>query len=529
MSDIDQLLQQLDKVTKSGSGWVARCPAHEDTSPSLSINEGCDGKLLLKCHAGCTFEEILASVTLDKPVADNGVTLDNFSEYLGIDRHLLFKWGITESGHDRLCIPFYDVKVSLGKESLLVVRRTKFRLSLHGKSGKPKYAWGKGKDAHPYGLWQPVTWDQGLVLAEGETDAMALWSAGVPALGIPGASMVSKMVSKWIDHLPAKVWVAVDQDDVGSGFLRDAQATLGDKFRGALAPPEPYKDICAWMKGVGLEKFKVDVREALKVAHKVDTAFTPAHRVWTLKELMATEIEAPRLIIPGVLPSGVTILVGSPKAGKSMLAANLAYAHSLGSKALGSLQAEKGKVLYLDLEPSEYVAKDRWDTIMGDDPQPNDDIEICFEWDRMDEGGLAQLEAHLRHDADISLVVIDLLSLFWPVDKNAYGGENAYHRETKIMQEFTRVSRIYDAAIILVHHTKKMNMGLEMDPLNQISGTNAMGGKADTVWFLWRQRDMQDGRLLVTGKSIEERWLDLQFRPGRGGWALPPNPMMVMA
>ena len=39
---------------KSGSGFVARCPAHNDHSPSLSIRDGGDGKVLVKCHTGCS-------------------------------------------------------------------------------------------------------------------------------------------------------------------------------------------------------------------------------------------------------------------------------------------------------------------------------------------------------------------------------------------------------------------------------------------------------------------------------------------
>jgi putative DNA primase/helicase len=38
---------------KAGSGWTARCPAHDDHNPSLSISTGKDGKVLLCCHAGC--------------------------------------------------------------------------------------------------------------------------------------------------------------------------------------------------------------------------------------------------------------------------------------------------------------------------------------------------------------------------------------------------------------------------------------------------------------------------------------------
>jgi DNA primase len=38
---------------KAGSGWTAKCPAHDDRTPSLSISNAADGKLLVPCHAGC--------------------------------------------------------------------------------------------------------------------------------------------------------------------------------------------------------------------------------------------------------------------------------------------------------------------------------------------------------------------------------------------------------------------------------------------------------------------------------------------
>ena len=50
---------------KNGAGWTARCPAHDDTRASLSIGFGDDGRMLLHCHAGCDFDDILAAAHLD--------------------------------------------------------------------------------------------------------------------------------------------------------------------------------------------------------------------------------------------------------------------------------------------------------------------------------------------------------------------------------------------------------------------------------------------------------------------------------
>lgn len=57
--NVREILQRFPDARQSGSGWSARCPAHEDRSPSLSINEGKDGRVLLHCHSGCSPDEVV--------------------------------------------------------------------------------------------------------------------------------------------------------------------------------------------------------------------------------------------------------------------------------------------------------------------------------------------------------------------------------------------------------------------------------------------------------------------------------------
>lgn len=47
---------------KAGNCWMARCPAHEDSTPSLSIGETRNGKLLVHCHAGCEQTAVIAAL-----------------------------------------------------------------------------------------------------------------------------------------------------------------------------------------------------------------------------------------------------------------------------------------------------------------------------------------------------------------------------------------------------------------------------------------------------------------------------------
>lgn len=59
------LLGRLDKVRAAGAGrWMAACPAHEDKSPSLSIRELDNGRVLVHDFAGCPAADVLAAVGL---------------------------------------------------------------------------------------------------------------------------------------------------------------------------------------------------------------------------------------------------------------------------------------------------------------------------------------------------------------------------------------------------------------------------------------------------------------------------------
>lgn len=62
---IEVLLSRLTKVrVGSKQHWMACCPAHADRSPSLSIRQADDGKILIKCFAGCPTDHVLSAVRL---------------------------------------------------------------------------------------------------------------------------------------------------------------------------------------------------------------------------------------------------------------------------------------------------------------------------------------------------------------------------------------------------------------------------------------------------------------------------------
>lgn len=82
MSGLELVLSALDKVKAVGGRgqkqWVARCPAHSDKEPSLTISEGHDGKVLMTCFKGCEFNEILRSlgITYQQLNPSSGIEVD---------------------------------------------------------------------------------------------------------------------------------------------------------------------------------------------------------------------------------------------------------------------------------------------------------------------------------------------------------------------------------------------------------------------------------------------------------------------
>lgn len=75
----ENLISRLERVKRTGAGrWQARCPAHDDRGPSLSIRELDDGRVLVHCFAGCEVHSVLSAV---------GLSLDDLFPSRELDHH----------------------------------------------------------------------------------------------------------------------------------------------------------------------------------------------------------------------------------------------------------------------------------------------------------------------------------------------------------------------------------------------------------------------------------------------------------
>ena len=64
MTPIERVLERFPGAKEHRQGWSARCPAHDDKKPSLSIGVGEDGRVLMHCHSGCPCRSVVAAIGL---------------------------------------------------------------------------------------------------------------------------------------------------------------------------------------------------------------------------------------------------------------------------------------------------------------------------------------------------------------------------------------------------------------------------------------------------------------------------------
>lgn len=64
--NVDPFLALLEGVKQTGRArWIAKCPAHADKRPSLSVDEGANGTILICCRAGCAAIDVVHAVGLE--------------------------------------------------------------------------------------------------------------------------------------------------------------------------------------------------------------------------------------------------------------------------------------------------------------------------------------------------------------------------------------------------------------------------------------------------------------------------------
>jgi 5S rRNA maturation endonuclease (ribonuclease M5) len=216
--NVTALLSKLGpeaRPSKTALGWQCRCPAHDDSTPSLSISETSDGKILLHCHAGCTIENICAKLNLT--LAD------------------LFPPKDTRNGAARIpqLIQSYDYVSETGELIFQVCRfEPKTFKQRHPDRAKPgAWVWNmEGIDRVLYRLPDVLKAKAGgkpVFIAEGEKDCECLAKQGFTATTNSGGAC------KWQDSYSetlrgADVVIIADKDKAGREHAQLVAGKLHD-------------------------------------------------------------------------------------------------------------------------------------------------------------------------------------------------------------------------------------------------------------------------------------------------------------
>jgi len=246
---------------------------------------------------------------------------------------------------------------------------------------------------------------------------------------------------------------------------------------------------------------------------------TPRRTSFTADELMAMEFPEPRWAVPGVLPEGLTVLAGSPKAGKSWLALNIADAVSKGGRALGKVPVDAGEVLYMALEDPPRRLQERIGIILGDAPASGR-LHLATECPRFPDA-FDRIDRWMTRHPHARLVIVDVFAKVRPLTN---GKGDLYMADYAAVSPLKALADAHGVAVVLLHHTRKS--GSE-DFLETVSGTHGIAGAADTILVLKRARNAADAILSVTGRDVGEADHALAFDAHLGTWRLLDGPAAV--
>jgi len=224
----------------------------------------------------------------------------------------------------------------------------------------------------------------------------------------------------------------------------------------------------------------------------------------TLPQLLDMDFPPPSWLVPNVIPQGLTLLAGRPKAGKSFFALEVSLAVASGGYAFGSNehQCGQGKVLYCALEDTLSRLQRRVQGLLDNRVSPTTNLVVTNQLPKMDEGGIESLNTWYQAYPDARLIVVDVLSKFKSHNRRQRGG-TLYDQEYDVLsplQEFTLQNNV---SVFVVHHlTKRVNPD---DVFDEISGSTALSAVPDTLLVL--KRIGNNATLHIKGRDIEQQQL----------------------
>ena len=220
-------------------------------------------------------------------------------------------------------------------------------------------------------------------------------------------------------------------------------------------------------------------------------------------DLYHAPLRHPQMLIDGILSTGLAILSGDSKIGKSWLVLWLGLKIARGEPVWG-IPTRKADVVYLALEDRDWRIQDRMQQLTDDPP---DNRYIGFYCGVIGQELEEQVEKLLEERPNIGIVFIDTLQ---KVRENVSGKLNAYAKDYQDLTSLKMIADEHDICIFLVHHTRKEHDGTNV--FHNITGSTGIAGVADTLMVLQKENHFDNEAVLsITGRDVEERMLDLRM------------------
>lgn len=212
------------------------------------------------------------------------------------------------------------------------------------------------------------------------------------------------------------------------------------------------------------------------------------------KVFMETQYTDITWIVDGLLPAGLSILAGKPKAGKSCFCVDMAIRVASGEKFLGR-DTHQGEVIYFSLEEDPRISKKTTRKITSLPDIPN--LYYGFEFP-IGNDAIVELEKLITLNPNLNLIIIDIVGCIIPYSSGDQS--NKYDFISTFLDRFKKILKGTNVALLLVHHTSKKEYTLSQD---KILGSTAYQAKVDS--FLILEKKIGENLYILTadGKLFE--------------------------
>ena len=232
-------------------------------------------------------------------------------------------------------------------------------------------------------------------------------------------------------------------------------------------------------------------------------------KIYDAQELLMTPMNKPPFLVDDLIPSGVSIIAGDEKTGKSWMMLHLALCIAKGEDFLGH-SVTQGNVFYFSLEDSLERLQDRLFRLT-DEISPGK-VYLANKSESLSEGLIERMTRIVERLPDIRLIIIDTLQLVRGNDKElSYANDYA---DMAKLKEFVKENGV---DVFLVHHVRKQ--GDSRNRFNRFNGTKGIIGAADTMFLLDKENEYTDqATLSIKGRDLQYKELAIRFSDYR--WEL---------